>query len=64
LQKVVEEKAVQHQLAPELLGRKKQLLDIMKRAKQTLEFNWDGQSDNWRREILETEFSKLLKDES
>jgi ribonuclease D len=64
LQKIVEEKAVQHQLAPELLGRKKQLLDIMKRAKQTLEFNWDGQSDNWRREILETEFSKLLKDES
>jgi ribonuclease D len=64
LQRVVEEKAAQHQLAPELLGRKKQLLDVMKRSKQALTFNWDGQSDNWRQEILETEFSKLLKVES
>lgn len=64
LQKVVEEKARQHKLAPELLGRKKHLLDIIKRSTQAGELNWDAGTQNWRQEILETEFSNILKVES
>lgn len=61
LQKIVEEKAAQYGLAPELLGRKKHLLDIIKRFNQTGNLNWDGMEKNWRQEILAAEFSKLLQ---
>lgn len=64
LQKAVVDKAAQHELAPELLGRKKHLLDIIKRFNQTGTLNWGGQLQNWRQELLETEFSKILKVES
>ena len=60
LQKIVEEKAIQYQLAPELLGRKKHLLDIIKRYNQTGKLNWEGGQENWRQEILATEFLTSL----
>ena len=60
LQKIVEDKAIQYQLAPELLGRKKHLLDIIKRFNQTGKLNWGGGQENWRQEILATEFLTSL----
>ena len=60
LQKIVEDKAIQYQLAPELLGRKKHLLDIIKRFNQTGKLNWGGGQENWRQEILATDFLTSL----
>lgn len=60
LQKVVQAKATELDMAPELLGRKKQLLEIIKRFNQTNELCWDNASDDWRPEILSAEFSTLL----
>lgn len=64
LQKAIAEIAAKHQLAPELLGRKKHLLDIIKRFNQAGSLNWGGQTQNWRQELLETQFSKILSDGS
>ncbi|MFK7862883.1 MAG: ribonuclease D [Pseudohongiellaceae bacterium] len=61
LQKVVETKAEEFNLAPELLGRKKHLLEIIKRFKLSGKVSWEEANNDWRSQLLETEFSKLLK---
>jgi ribonuclease D len=60
LQKVVEAEAGKLQLAPELLGRKKQLLELLKQYTEFGTLNWpDGQA-SWRQPILEPEFMRVL----
>ena len=60
LQKVVELKAQALHLAPELLGRKKQLVEIIRQYNESGSLAWVGSQTSWRQAILETEFLKAL----
>lgn len=60
LQRVVEKTAQELAMAPELIGRKRQLLEIMKQYKLTGELVWQGNKDDWRKELLQVEFTELL----
>ncbi len=60
LQRVVVAKAEQLEMAPELLGRKKQLVEILQQYQETGELKWPGGQGNWRRPVLEPEFAQIL----
>lgn len=61
MQQIVEDKASEHGLAPELLGRKKQLLELMRQFKSNGKLHWNGGEDNWRQPLLEEGFTRLLQ---
>ncbi len=57
LQKIVQQRAEELNMAPELLGRKKQLLDILRDYGRTQELNW---SSAWRKPLLEERFIEVM----
>ena len=63
-QKIVNAKAQELQMAPELLGRKKQLLDFLRNFERSGQVEWTGEFAGWRREILEPEFQSIMSGDS
>lgn len=63
-QKVVNTKAQELQMAPELLGRKKQLLDFLRNFERSGQVEWTGEFAGWRRQILESEFQSIMSGDS
>lgn len=59
-QQAVKSKAEQLHMAPELLGRKKQLLDLLDGWLASGELHWQGDMASWRRELLEPEFQAIF----
>lgn len=59
--KIVTGKAEQLNIAPELLARKRWLLDLVKGLEQAGELVWQAPMDGWRRQALESEFQDSLK---
>lgn len=59
-QKVVSDRALDLGMAPELLGRKKQLLELIRNYARAGSLVWSGEISAWRQEILEPEFSKIM----
>ena len=62
-QKVVNLKAEGLEMAPEILGRKKQLLEFLRNFQATGQVQWSGELAGWRRGILESEFTAIMSDE-
>jgi ribonuclease D len=60
LQKVVEAEADQLQLAPELLGRKKQLVELLRQYAESGALGWADGETRWRQTILEPKFMRVL----
>jgi ribonuclease D len=60
LQKIVEDKAQELELAPELLGRKKQLLELLRQYTECGTLRWAGGQNSWRQKLLEPEFLQVL----
>ncbi len=60
LQKIVEDKAQELELAPELLGRKKQLLELLRQYSEGGSLKWVGGKSSWRQQLLEPEFVRVL----
>lgn len=63
-QKIVDDKAQQLQMAPELLGRKRQLLDFLHNFERSGQMQWSGELSGWRREVLEPEFAPVFSGDS
>lgn len=59
-QKIVNLKAQELDMAPELLGRKKQLLDFLRKYERTGQLEWSGGFSGWRRQVLEEEFLAIM----
>jgi len=53
-------KAEELNIAPELLGRKKHLLILIKNFEQSGQLCWEGELAGWRRSILESEFNQIM----
>lgn len=64
LQKVVEIKADELQLAPELLGRKKQLLELLRQYNESGDLVWAGGANSWRQKLLESDFFRVLRNKA
>ncbi len=62
-QQLVNEKATELGMAPELLGRKKQLLELVRSFDQGGELSWGRELSNWRREILEPDINRIMSGE-
>ena len=60
LQKIVQERADELNMAPELLGRKKQLLELLRDYGRTKEFSWQSASLAWRKPLLEDRFKEIM----
>ncbi|MEX0964978.1 MAG: ribonuclease D [Pseudohongiellaceae bacterium] len=54
-------KAEELGMSPELLGRKKYLLELLRDYENTGELNWSGEFAGWRRELLEIELTAILR---
>ncbi len=63
-QQIVNEKAAELAMAPELLGRKKQLLELVRGFDQVGELSWRGGLFNWRRQILEPDINRIMSGEN
>lgn len=63
-QKIVQIKAEELQMAPELLGRKKQLLDFLRNFERTGQVEWNGEFSGWRRQVLESDFLPIMSGDS
>lgn len=59
-QLLVASKAEELAVAPELLGRKKQLQELIRGFKNTGELSWEGELAGWRRQILDAGISQIL----
>ena len=59
-QEVIRIKAEELRMAPELLGRKKQLLELIRKFEKFGEVNWSAEMSGWRRHLLEPEFNRIL----
>ena len=59
-QQVVREKAAELLIAPELLGRKKQLLELIRSFERSGALAWAGELSGWRRDLLESEFNRIM----
>ncbi|MFT4863214.1 MAG: ribonuclease D [Pseudohongiellaceae bacterium] len=64
LQKVVETKAHVLHLAPELLGRKKQLVELIRQYNESETLAWTGNPTSWRQAILEADFLTALSSQA
>jgi ribonuclease D len=62
-QKIVSIKAEELEMAPELLGRKKQLLELFRDYERAGQIEWTGEFSGWRRHILEAEFLLIMSGE-
>ena len=47
-------------MAPELLGRKKFLLELLREFDRTGELHWSGELSGWRKELLEPELAAII----
>lgn len=47
-------------IPPELLARKRQLVQMLEQYEQSGKLCWDGDMSGWRRELLESDFDDLL----
>ncbi|PCJ17931.1 MAG: ribonuclease D [SAR86 cluster bacterium] len=63
-QEVVQTKAAQLEMAPELIGRKKQLLEFLRDFERAGEIVWSGGLSGWRRQLLEPDFQQIMSDEN
>lgn len=63
-QRVVNEKAEQLGMAPELLGRKRRLLELVRSFDQSGEISWTGDLSSWRREVLEPDIRLVMTGEN
>lgn len=59
-QKIVNLKAQELDMAPELLGRKKQLLDFLRKFERKGQMEWSGEFSGWRRQVLEEDFLLIM----
>jgi len=59
-QSFVTSKAQELAVAPELLGRKKQLQELIRSYENTGELCWEGELSGWRRQILDADISRIL----
>lgn len=59
-QQTVKNKAEELHMAPELLARKKQLLELLDGWLADGRLSWQGDMATWRRELLEPEFQNLF----
>ena len=53
-------KAEELNIAPELLGRKKHLIALIKDFEQSGQLCWEGELAGWRRSILESDFNQIM----
>lgn len=60
LQKSVMTTAEKHELAPELLGRKKLLQQLLRGFEAEGALRWEGPSSRWRQALLEPDFLSIL----
>lgn len=59
-QQVISQKAREMAMSPELLARKKLLLDLLRGYELSGELLWQGELAGWRRQVLEPEFTRIL----
>lgn len=59
-QAVVQERAVTLSMAPELLGRKKLLIELLRNFERTGELQWPETGSNWRQGVLGPDFLRVL----
>ena len=57
---VANTKAQQLGMSPELLGRKKFLVELLRSFERDGELQWSGEFAGWRRELLETELTAII----
>lgn len=58
--KVIVTKSEELDIAPELLARKRWLLDLIKRFENTGRMDWQPPLAGWRKEALQNDFEKIL----
>lgn len=63
-QQAVNAKAGELGIAPELLGRKKYLLQLIRSFEHTDKLQWEGELSGWRREVLEPDIDKIINEPS
>ncbi len=59
-QQVANAKAEELGMSPELLGRKKLLMELLRNFARDGKLNWSGEFAGWRRELLETDLTVIL----
>ncbi len=59
-QQIANEKADELEISPELLGRKKYLLELIRSFDRSGEIQWGGELSGWRRKILEPELTVIM----
>jgi hypothetical protein len=59
-QQVAKEKAKELEISPELLGRKRHLLELVRSVERNGQLQWLGELSGWRRQLLEPEISKVF----
>lgn len=59
-QSAVRNKAEQLSMAPELLGRKKQLLEIVRNFEKQGRIQWPDNPNDWRKEVLLDDFERIF----
>jgi len=64
LQRVVQQRAEELNMAPELLGRKKHLLELLRHFGRSNELMWLEGESAWRKPLLEDEFRKIMNPDS
>lgn len=59
-QHAVQELAAQHAIAPELLGRKKVIMELVREFEQGDNITWPASASGWRRALLEPVLTPIL----
>ena len=62
-QVLVSRKAAELDIAPELLGRKKTLQELIRGFENSGQLSWEGELSGWRRQVLEADFTRVLMGE-
>ena len=63
-QALVSRKAVELNIAPELLGRKKTLQGLIRGFENSGQLRWEGELSGWRRQVFEADFTRVLMGEN
>lgn len=59
-QALVSRKAAELDIAPELLGRKKHLQELIRGFENSGQLCWEGELSGWRRQVLEADITRVL----
>jgi ribonuclease D len=63
-QVLVNLKAAELDIAPELLGRKKYLQELIRGFESSGQIRWEGELSGWRRQVLEGDITLVLMGEN